>query len=771
MKIEHCVEFTLGNLTSYLPTKTPVNEHDGDFLKTKNGDFFIVDEVNYPQYISIGFNESYHEVGKCSKLLHRIPIKSIPTAKSGGSTMKYSRSGILENVVNNADFNKFVKKNMPNAKISSWLVADPFSAFMVEFRVPVASFHHHTVMTRQGKITTCYADQMLKEKTTYLVEMKNRNRQTMIQFNVTIESSTFSAVPEPNDGCDWPSDTQIKEELQKCSYFYEEFRHLLRQKMREETEHYRDGAAKTSAKFTSWGDGMKFYDVYSSHAFQEDRPTNSFLFAILRRINEQFFERAFQLAMLYRLTEYGLDLDVNVTKMYKTLPLREKKAVYVDMCGANSSNIQYVSDLVLDPSTGVLTQTDDYAHVCEASGDCDDLSRECQLTSEEFIRLGRELRGDFKSEALREMWRHALKYVCSIGCAGLNRPSSKTPSLVNHVPVVYHHKKWLFDHIDLKRITDPTVVDALLKLKEAEEHAGNLETYVVHRNGGSREEYPMFLMGEGTGLIYPYQVDDYSPKDYLEKKTPPLGTGGGKMGGDSTLQFPGFKHRVYQSKNYQYHMRYILLVTNFFITHPVSPTNIPSLYLSYSDKNERGVASNDMYRENSESGRRESKIILLPQTNLIDISDSVFVMSMVSRDKFYHTPLWADESLGAKMSDVCLEEGRCDWFVNSDEKRKFMQELGDHKVTSMRESIRAVRKENPKAPKLLNVIPPNIPLEKWDKRFIKDVIPKSFHNLSFGLIASDSYRTFRKNVDETRIRGNKFFKLQPETTFYIVWYE
>lgn len=734
------VKFTLSNYTNFLPTQTP--RHTG------KKDHFIVDEERYPQYLRMGLNESYDETNS-----ERIPVKSIPTDSK--ETDVYEIRGVLDSKFIIPDH--YVRDVMNlNPKVKKELQFDPFAGIFIELHVAVKSDEYPTVMPRHSKVMVGYMDQISIQKTFY-IKITNQRGNVLSQVQVNIKSIDYST----NESYD------PKKKIESESNAMRSVREWIQEEGAKITKEFFRKASNRSYRFKKWGEGMRRFDLFVEPSFMGGRSINSFIYFRISKSNEAFWKRILSFVLSCKKTEYGVDLSVDDEEFFSSLSEHEKGAVLVEVCCSISVNMTYHSDYILTPE-GMLLDTDDYSNVCEGSGDCDDLALFILYLFETFRKLGYDLHsmnheesklngGHFKSKALESLWELSKKYQCCLSITTLGQPSSKTKSICNHVSTQFLHKKLLIDLVDLRQVDSQTAQNVLL-VREYEEKMGNLETSkIVSRKSGEREQYPMVLFGEGTGMIYPYQTDVYFPKEY-EKNRQNLSK--------CPIEFRNLRGKMFQSKKFQFHVRYTLLITNFFITHPIK-TNLPTFYFSYRPKDNldpdyesemKGVDSGDLFAYNNTEKleKMKDRVVLIPQVTFDDLYHAEHIIRVISRDKLAFTPL------------VAFSDNLDDKIVgnqNGVEGRSTIQT----KSTSSLNSISYF--ELISDSKRLSTITPNIDPQRYLELKLVDNIPKKFDNYSYVLNTSGDFPLLLQTSEINRIVGHRFVILTLEATFFMIWYK
>lgn len=764
----HTLSFRVGGLQNFLPSVTLIDER-GDPILSKNGDYYIVEEDEFPQYLLMGFNESYFN----TKLL-RIPLKTISTEEMTSKDVKnynkfplYVISGYLDNLNRDFEMASFVKQNTKFFEQSSsetlpTHMIEPFASVIAELRVPLARDGRPVVMSRQSKAIVTHLDEIDHRMEAKRIVMNNKMHQTIAAFTIYIESHVVS-IKNVNDGL-FNSNSNLSSYISSYSKsLYSPLRQKIHEIIKAETTEVQQQAYLRTKRFNQYGKGMERYDLFTDHSFWEDRPINAYLFNRFRESSAQYWIRIFEYVMMIRKTEYGLESSVDSTKMYMGLPLREQLAVMTDMFSSVSVSTVYLSDYILDIKTGLLTMTDDFSNVCEGSGDCEDMHLCIYDCAHSFVRFCEKNKGVFDSEpALDSISQHATLYNCCLCLSALNCPSSKPPKMVCHMTALFLHTKWMLNHIDTNQISDMETIDGLQRIRQVEAASGHLKDRVINKSNPSASElYTPVLFAEGTGFIYPYQEDDYSPKQYLDKKPR-----------KRQIPFPGLKYRKYQSNDWKYHLRYILLITNFFIDYKKAPkVNLPSMYFSYrpqttnigntlSESSERGIESNDLYAENHTPTR---EIVLIPQVQFSDVKRITFALSRLCMDKFSLTPHYSNSVGSFKHKEYFSEQS-----ISTKNKSLEGRIIVSSPYTEQDNSRMMNTQFNTS---ILSSISPNISYQQIQDYFTDDSIPNSFKGLDYFIIPASWFRVFIKYMGTQRLRGQKYIELNPDHSLYLCWYQ
>lgn len=567
-----------------------------------------------------------------------------------------------------------------------------FSCIIVSLYIPILK-KGSVLMTRQGKCIVCYLDE-LKENKPYVVTLDNRDDEILCEF-------TFKVTK-----IEWGETRGI---LEKDWKIWDEYRNKCKETLRSESLFFRKRAIDAYYHFDKCGQGMEGYDSFCGHQFKTDRATPCYLFFEAGETNEKYWIQLFEYIMLIKMTEYGVKND-DKTKYFFTLDLFDQCTVLIEMCMTLSINTYYLSDYILKLD-GSLVNTDDYSNPCEGSDDCDGLSLYGYYAFTMFRKLFES--GKIKHKALLFLAEYSSKVIPLLTYSCLNRPRKKERSIEFHLTLLFITKKWLLEHFNLDIIEDKTLrgkmSSGIYKISEVEEHMGNLNTKVLV--GTNFEEIPTVLFGEGTGWIYPIQTNIYCP-ELEEKKIFPI-------------KVLGAKKKMYQREDFQWHLRYILNETTFFIDHPYYPVNISSFYFSYSKSskiqlNVKGVVSDDLYQENINT---TFDIELVPQSYFYDFPDCIPEIKNACTDKFRMIPL----------------------FINEDGSLKDRCKKGEG---------------------LIDMIPP---YTKTKINF-NGTIPKDFKGLSYSIIPSDVYFQYEKELSKIMV-GVKLFKPSPNIFLFIVWYK
>jgi hypothetical protein len=698
------VGFRIKNFRSYLP-KAPTD------VTQLRGDYLVINDQT-PPLIEIAFNIAVKNSARI-----RIPITS------KGSPSESSIYYIHGEPTPKFDLTKFIEKE------SKEPVIDPFSSIIAELHVGVGSHSHPTVMPRFSKRTIAFIDE-LQESMSYKVDLKNMKRETLVTFDMEIVSIDWGSVKLPK------------------SSLYPSIRETVRKLKIQENLHFKQEAIRNSHKFRfpngedddTECEPMMKYDIWMQKAFAEERPLNVFLMVEPEPTNEEHWQQRFEYVMAQKQVEYGVLEKYNTNHVIfymEKMDAREQHAVYAEMMPAVSVNTTYVSDYILELD-GTLTPSDDWSNICEACGDCDDSSGATYESTMAFLRCGAELKGQFKNEALAYMWKYmACRYICNLVLSALNRPWLSQDAVCCHLTALFLHKAWQFSHIAQDMIPDKETRDNLCFLREIEDHRGNLTTTITYKK--KTTEQPMMLMGEGTGYIYPYSADDYYPPTQ-EKWQPRILKDG--------LVWPYIRKRMYHSKNWKFHMRYIMAFTNYYIEHPELPVNLPSFYFTYANGkepniqyDERGIDAEHMYLENRTPQKRP--IRLVPQVQLIHLENSVEVMRNVAKDKFRHTPFYV-----FKKGDQTVVPHALDTLSGSPFEHA-QQIIPDYQI-----------------PPLVLTITPNQPRHE----VLPDIIPsKLTPGTRIAFVDSGSIRGFMATYKHCVV-GRIYYDLTTTCTFYMILY-
>lgn len=740
--------------------------------KKGGGDQLIIDEKNYPRYLLFGFNESYDNTK-----LYRLLTQSIPQKKDGGETTDYLLVGDLNDpfeVPKSFLQNQFKSSYDPNTIYPD--VYDPFACIVCEFRVPIQKTNGKVVMSRQGKVVVAYIDQIHVEQTHHII-MKNRNSQIMVEFDLKIKA--FEC---------WRENSEITRETLRTFSRNKQFIQSLREWIWEDhkkiTKKWIHDASRRSSSFKRNAPGMERFDLWSDPSFLGVRPTNSYLFYRISTSNELYWKKLVHYELLCRKTEYDVSPDLDDDKFFDSLSTNDQVAVLVDIHGCVSVNTPYCSDYIVNPEDGSLKSTDEYSNICEGCGDCDDLAANIAFSFLIFQKWGYDAQKKgglgIQSSTLQKLWKFTQYYVCSLTIAALRLPSDdKSPKIDNHVTTLFTLKLWLLNQVDVRQIEDSETSLNLARIKQTEEAMGNLRTTIKRiSSDGMREiddPLPVILFGEATGKIYPFDTSVYCPPQILKSQEKSF---------SRPIRYSTMQGRIYHSKKQQFHLRYFLLITNFFITHPTSPTNLPTLYFSYRPKDNldpyyvsewKGVTSSDLYKLNKQ--RRETEddddddVVLIPQAQFGNFENDVRTIQAISRDKFSFTPCISyNQSNTTKDKYPYETNGRS---VNSMIYESYLPQIPKNTESGVISTVQP----NPVWPYatkegIMLTLPQNVPTIIKSSQILvnlKNLIPKSFKGCSWAVIPYESFVDFLQTTKLNHVIGHFMCEVNPDVKYFIVW--
>jgi hypothetical protein len=483
-----------------------------------------------------------------------------------------------------------------------------FSCIITSLYVPILKHRQFLEYSRQGKEIVYYLDEVNKGSGREVL-LKTKDGDIMCSFDIVIVSLLMDKMNF----------------MQNIMKTWSTTRKKLKFQLREETEYFKQNCRSKASTFSEFGDNMERFDTFTTHAFGGERPTNSFLFFELQQTNEKYWIQSFEYIMMIKKTELGMSNSEDSVILFEKMSVREQLTVYVDLVSAISVNTTYLSDYILKPD-GSLKTTDDHSNIEEGSGDCEDHALSILYNVKMFQKCNDQTKTGFTNKALKTIYLLSTLYECGLTLCGLNTSPQKGLTLVCHMAILFLFKPWMLNNLAFGErdmlIPESNLNDIIM-----------YENDVVSRAKLSIDvkSLPIVLFGEGTTFLYPYQTDDYVTTNLDEKDI-------------KTLKLNAISRRSYQSKENQYHLRYILFITNFFIEHTVCPVNIPTLYFTYKRKERgaliKGVISDDLYLQNHQVS---SNILLTPQSHLRKLGDSTQLLKLTSLDKFGFTPLFISD--------------------------------------------------------------------------------------------------------------------------------
>ncbi len=588
---------------------------------------------------------------------------------------------------------------------------------LVSLMIPIASKGYRVCMQRHAKCVIAWTDWLLEGRTKFHVSLHNKwyKDEILCKFDVQI-----AHLDAPKTLYDRLNNSKISPSDLRCKMYKD---------LQEEMVAQRNNLLDVHLKLKCENEDDERKSLYASHNFFGDRPINSWLNARLRGSNEKYWQHLFDVAMLLKRTEMGLDDCTNEEAFWK-LNVNEQMDILGDMLYMPSVHSTYLRDLVLRGDGTLSTEkADDFSENIDEGGvDCEDKEKGGKKMDQEFQHVDYT----FTNPCLEELRKRRFRYVKGSFLADLNTsaPGHEIKTEL-HITGSLIHKSLFFQLVKIhptgsivygdqnwKRIEED-----LYHLRSTEERAGYLETHVF--NGKEKERLPMVLMLEGTQFYYSYPVQFCPPHPSILKKEADY----------RGWKFPNFKsaqRRNYQTEDFQLLIRYWAFYTDYFTHHPVYAINIPTLIITPATKEgecswKKGIDVEDLLSYNLSPHERRKlgydfDVMLCPSSCLRDLKKSRTVMKYTSMDKFGGCPL-------------VMSHGEVESRIEEDT-RDIAPNL---------------------APKL--------------RRTIKEFVPKSFRNTYAVTFASNRIFDFQKWVDSKKLSGLLFVEVLPHITIYIAWIE
>ena len=661
------IEFVIENLI----LKVPIRQHLDNEID------YVVHTKETPIYLLIGLNKWFDY----AKLI-RIPLDN--ESLKGLSRKKFVLRGIFPK----------------NEKLASkYYLGSILNCLMI----PIKSKWDRITPQRHSKEFVLFLDLLYQKDSklqAYNVRCMNKYREeTLCSFTFRVLS--YSSPPIS---------------LQKHFISLEDCnrrRKLLFAQLKQEQEHFNKFACESALKFKYFAPGTEIRNLFAYQSFFGDQPTQNYLNFKIRKTNQEWWLQGFTHEMLKYKTMHSISLKSDDIILWMSLDVYEQSAIEMKMKMHISNYALYIKDGVIRKNGNLDFMPEDYSeNTNEGGDDCDG-----KANTIVYVSLTFQSSDPFEHPCLEEMRKRSQKYVPMFTHASLSEkgdPYSK--DTIGHATTITILKAHLFSIINLHiafavygEMEFKSLMVAFLKLKEYEIEAGNCVNYVINSKG-VKEQLPSIIIGEGTVPLSPFPTFIHHPGKDVFKKEAQFRDSMYKM-----IQH-GAIPQSYMTDKIQLLPRFFMFVTEWFIKHPYSPTNIPTLLLSTKANEEctfeKGVNLFDIYDP--------VKTVAFPQTKLLDLEASCEILDDISLLYFDYCPLETND-FGECISRISTQT---------------------------------------------NVItPPNA------THFIEDHIPSDdlVKISTIVWIPSGNLKTFIKHIGKDRIVGNVKFKRLPHITGYLLW--
>jgi hypothetical protein len=649
----------------------------------RDGDYICITE-KYPAYLLIGLNEWFSDTEEI-----RIPLDCY----ANGSTHEFKASLPFES-----------KLYMDNPYVA---------CLIVSLMIPVASKKGRLSPQRHAKQIVAYIDQMARYKCTGFFPVKLHNILCPDEYLCKFDVEVVSIICPKLNG-----------EYEKFfrslnSSQCDKQREILRRELEEETKYCKKQLGDISSEWKWLDKGSEECNVEETHNIFGARPMSCFLFMRILPTNERYWLYILDYNIMLKKTEAGVPLDCDSSKFFWELDVFEQNAIMEDMMVTPSVNAIYQKDAALRPNGKLQNGIDDHStNINEGGVDCEDLEEGIDYCSATFQSSPR-----FENPILETLRRRSFKYQKVFVSALLNKSApGKKPNPQFHATSITLHMKLLFDWIQMDLEKSSELSEEISRLREIEEHAGNLETTEYDPNLKKKVQLPSVFLGEGTSFMYPYDTEFHIPPVAIKEKE-------NRMVFADLNGFEGWRRRSYQTKSFKLILRVFSVFTRYFIDHPIYPVNIPSLHFSSRFEGkltmEKGVPMRYLmaYNLKSDEIRREVlqgfEPVLLPSSRLRDLKKSTQIMKLASMDKFSFCPLWRFKNgeIKSRIKEGCI------------------------------------------------ITPPNLyPCDR-----VPDCVPTDTKNLYWISIPSGRYHEFRSRVDKKYIAGWKLVVIWHHIEIYVFW--